>query len=324
MNCQRSHRTILQRGAILILALFVPLSAASAVDEEPTITVEGGCGELRIVVGDAAIARYCFQDPQIPRPYFCDIIASNGTQVTRNHPPVEGVDKTDHPTYHPGIWLAFGDINGADFWRNKAHVRHDRFVAEPETAGNELTFAVENVYEAEDGTEVCREQCTYRFVTTSLGYWMLQRSEFFSDDGEFVFGDQEEMGLGIRVATPLNVSKGGRILNSHGHKNGGEAWGKTAAWCDYSGLVDGQRVGMCMVPHPDNFRPSWFHARDYGLLLANPFGRNAFTGGEKSAIPVAQGERLILRFGILIHSGDPADTIGPRAAQEYGRLAGTR
>ena len=31
-------------------------------------------------------------------------------------------DLDDHPTMHPGLWLAFGDINGADFWRNKGRV----------------------------------------------------------------------------------------------------------------------------------------------------------------------------------------------------------
>ena len=59
------------------------------------------------------------------------------------------------------------------------------------------------------------------------------------------------------------------------------------------------------MPHPENFRRSWFHARDYGLLVANPFGRNAFTGGEKSRIVVKEGETLRLRFGVLVSSERP-------------------
>jgi hypothetical protein len=62
------------------------------------------------------------------------------------------------------------------------------------------------------------------------------------------------------------------------------------------------------MPDPENFRPSWFHIRNSGLMAANPFGRNAFTGGEKSRITIRPGEELRLRFGVLFHTGeiDPA------------------
>ena len=42
-------------------------------------------------------------------------------EVTRTHPPGDG-DATDHATMHPGVWLAFGNISGEDFWRNKARI----------------------------------------------------------------------------------------------------------------------------------------------------------------------------------------------------------
>jgi hypothetical protein len=112
------------------------------------------------------------------------------------------------------------------------------------------------------------------------------------------------MGLGVRVATPLRVKDaGGEIRTSTRRRNEKEAWGKQAKWCDYSGTVDGRRVGITLMPHPDNFRASWFHVRDYGLMVANPFGQNAFTRGEKSRVEVKPGEKLQLRFGVWIHSG---------------------
>jgi len=62
------------------------------------------------------------------------------------------------------------------------------------------------------------------------------------------------------------------------------------------------------MPDPRNFRRCWFHARDYGLLVANPFGRRAFTKGEPSKIVVKKGGTLTVRFGVLVHDGD-ADRI---------------
>jgi hypothetical protein len=38
--------------------------------------------------------------------------------------------------------------------------------------------------------------------------------------------------------------------------------------------------------------------------VANPFGRDAFTQGEKSKVVVRKGQSLRLRFGILVWSGE--------------------
>jgi hypothetical protein len=110
------------------------------------------------------------------------------------------------------------------------------------------------------------------------------------------------MGFGIRVATPLSEKNGGTIRNSDGLIGAKNAWGKTAAWCDYSGTLSNRLIGIAVLTDPNNFRPSWFHSRDYGLLEANPFGRKAFTKGEPSSIPVKKGETFTLRFAAFIHS----------------------
>ena len=149
---------------------------------------------------------------------------------------------------------------------------------------------------------------------------MLEWDSTFTSEREFTFGDQEEMGLGFRVATPLRASRtaeagvpagNGEIRDAEGRVNEAGVWGHSADWCDYSGEIDGQRVGMTIFCHPENFRPSWFHARDRGLLVANPFGRAAFHQGEPSSVVVKPGESFRLRYGILVHAtpadGEPAD-----------------
>jgi hypothetical protein len=133
---------------------------------------------------------------------------------------------------------------------------------------------------------------------------MLLWDSTFASDRAFTFGDQEEMGLGVRVASPMRVEAGGTILDAEGRRNGRGVWGQASAWCAYRGVVDGKKVGVMLTPHPDNFRPSWFHARDYGLLVANPFGRHAFRKGEPSRVEVKPGETFRLRFAVLLHRGD--------------------
>src|SRR5262249_15548468 len=142
-------------------------------------------------------------------------------------------------------------------------------------------------------------------------------------EADMTFGDQEEMGLGIRMATPLSVPRGGKITNSDGLKNEAQAWGKAADWCAFGGSVDGHPVEVVLIPHPENFRRSWFHARDYGLLVANPFGRNAFTRGEKSQLLLKRGESVRLRFGVAFRTVSAASAGGdPAPYREYLRASG--
>jgi hypothetical protein len=113
------------------------------------------------------------------------------------------------------------------------------------------------------------------------------------------------MGFGVRVATPLAVKNGGTLTNSEGRNAEKEVWGRVATWCDASGTINGRRVGMLVVPDPMNFRKSWFHARDYGLIVANPFGLQAFTRSpEPSRVTVPAGEKFRLRFAVVVHEGD--------------------
>jgi hypothetical protein len=66
---------------------------------------------------------------------------------------------------------------------------------------------------------------------------------------------------------------------------------------------DGKPIGITLLSDPKNLRPSWWHNRDYGVFVANPFGRAAMKQGEKSAVTVTPGGNFRLRFGALIHAG---------------------
>ena len=128
-------------------------------------------------------------------------------------------------------------------------------------------------------------------------------AEYRSEDHDFYFGDQEESGLAIRVASPIRVQGGnGTILNSHGERNGAEVWGKEAKWFDYFGSIEGRQVGIMVLPNPDNPRPSWLHARDYGVVVTNPFPKQPKERREPYVKTwVKQGEPFRLSYAVLIH-----------------------
>lgn len=307
-------------SGLVVLAVILNAAVVAHCEEGATWSLErdDAAGAAIVHLNGKPFITYSYRDDKISRPYFANVLAPGGVKITRNHPPSPD-DPQDHELMHPGMWLAFGDISGQDYWRLKAPVEHVRFVAEPKASGDTLEFGVENRYMSADGnSEVCRETCTYSLIKKPGGVLMLWDSKFRSDRDRFVFGDQEEMGLGVRLAKPVAVksNSGGRILNSNGQRNEDEAWGKQADWFDYSGTVDGQFVGIMVMPHPKNFRRSWGHVRDTGFMAANPFGQNAFTDGEKSAIAVPRGETFRLRYAVLFHWNDRPEEFDPERAYQ--------
>jgi hypothetical protein len=282
-------------GAIVVLNVAAAEPSVWKCDEK--------ADRLVISCEDGSACEYVFADKTIKRPFFCRVKAPGGTSVTRSYPPVPETDAADHADMHPGLWLAFGDLGGSDFWRNKGAVLHERFSQSPKIDGDSLQFTVENRY-VDGQRTAATETCHIALIHRGEGYLITFDSAFTGKDS-LVFGDQEEMGLGVRVASPLRVTGGnGELVDSEARRNEPEIWGMSAEWCDYRGKMGDKTVGVALFSHRDNFRPSWYHVRDYGLMVANPFGRKALTGGEPSRLEIKPGDELRLRFAAWVHASD--------------------
>lgn len=286
---------------------------AAAREVSPTVWPKGdgfrfteGADRLVIAHSGQPVAEFVFHDEKILRPYFANVHAPGGLKATRNHPPIAGVDATDHDTMHPGLWLAFGDISGADFWRNKGRIVQERFSQPPELKNGTLRFATESALLTADGKKLA--SLTSRFaLMEKRGAWHLTWEAAFTPviDG-FYFGDQEEMGLGVRVATAITEKNGGIITSSSGQTTAKATWGQPAAWCDYSGVINGRHVGVMIVTDPANPQPSWWHNRDYGVFVANPFGRQAMKQGTTSRIEVKKGDTYHLNHTVILYASPDA------------------
>lgn len=268
--------------------------------ESPFAWKDNG-SELDIVFQGKRCATYVYRHDEILRPFFAHITSPSGVQVTRNFPPQQG-DRDDHADMHPGVWFAFGDINGHDFWRNEGTVRHERFTHGPTLGSDAFTFTERKIYQAKDGTKICEEvfQCTIRKISDGI-LFVFDSKWTPLDVSEVFFGDQEEMGLGMRVASPITEILGGSITDARRRKGAKSIWGQSADWCDYNGTIAGKQVGLSIFCHPSNIRPSWMHARNYGLVAANLFGRRAMKQGEVSRIEVTRENPLRLRYGVFAH-----------------------
>ncbi len=139
-------------------------------------------------------------------------------------------------------------------------------------------------------------------------------------NGKVVFGDTKEGTFAIRLAPQLEEAKhSGTMTNAQGAQKEKNVWGKKSEWVDYSGEINGEKVGLTIFDHPGNPRhPTWWHSRGYGLFAANPFGQHDFEKSGDGSLTVEAGQTIRFRYRLIIHAGDGA---GAKLAEKYKKFA---
>jgi len=271
--------------------------------------------QIGVMIGGDQVTSYVFSRRN-PRPYLYPLIGPHGISLTRGYPMVqiEG-ETTDHPN-HRSIWVAHGDVGGGDFWSEEpGHGKIEQVdllsLQEGPVYGS---FTVLNDWTEIGGGRVLQETRTITFYGLPQAVRMVDFDIVFrATEGDVRFGDTKEGGIvSVRVASSMAVRHGGRIQNANRGINESETWGKRAAWCDFSGSVDGSLVGIAVFDHPSNFRhPTYWHVRDYGLMTANPFGLSYYFDdpSRDGSHLVHKDEEFRLRYRLFAHEGD-SDTGG--------------
>jgi hypothetical protein len=227
---------------------------------------------------------------------------------------VEG-EPQDHP-HHKGLWFTHGSVNGIDFWgevKNYGKQQHVSF-GEIKAEGAKGGFTAETKWIMPDGTPALSD--TRKFTITALpnGEKTLDfEITLKATEGEVVFGDTKEGSMAIRLCPQLSFKGEGSTGHAYNAANDKQkdVWGKRSPWvCYYGPDPKGNTVGVVMFEHPTSFRaPTYWHARDYGLFAANPFGVHDFEGKKEEKTlgehKLAKGESFSLRFRFFFANGKP-------------------
>ncbi|HZP81204.1 MAG TPA: PmoA family protein [Chthonomonadaceae bacterium] len=278
---------------------------------QPAIQMQHTEGrDLAVLLRGELLTRYTYGD--VPaRPYFYPVMSPLGVCVTRNYPMRTDVpgEMKDHP-HHRSLYIAFGEVNGTDNWsEEKGHgFTLPQSIQQVESGDVLGRFAATSLWATQDKKPLLTEHLVFTVWATDDTTRLLDFDiRLEATHGDVHFGDTKEGGiLSTRVASSMDVPRGGKIENVYGGINEGETWGKAAHWCDYSGEVEGKAVGIAILDHPLSFRyPTHWHVRDYGLMTANPFGYSYYTNGVKNGSHnLPAGESLEFHYRVVLHEGD--------------------
>jgi hypothetical protein len=278
---------------------------------------------------DGSLITAYYLDAKLPKPFLYPLHGPGGVELTRAYPmiPDRPGESRDHP-HQRSVWFTYGDVipegvevkpskgvSGIDFWAETPG--HGRIVCEQVLlkqegeSGRPAVIRTRLAWQTADGRKILEEIRTLQAYDLGAGESLLVFDFLLQATVcPVIFGDTKEGAFGVRVAESMTerAKKGGVLTNADGKRTMAECWGRRSAWCDYSGPVNGRLVGLTLMDHPKNPSPACWHARDYGLLAANPFGRTRSgfpdVKGHTDLIRLNKGDSIRFRYGLLVHDGD--------------------
>lgn len=185
-----------------------------------------------------------------------------------------------------------------------------------EVLDGRVVVAAECEYLDRTGTRYLVEVRTMTFREGNGSRMIDFDQEFRAPDGPIRFDDRKDAGLSIRVPASMAVDSGmgGRVVNAEGVMDK-EAWSKRSVWCDYNGLVEGERSGIAILNHPSSHgHPTRWHVRTYGLFSANAFMVDG-------AVDLARGQVMRLHHRFIFHLGDEKEAGIADRYREYAAEA---
>jgi len=311
-----------------VVGLCVAAAAVQAVKSPAkSVAVKDLGGKIEVKLGGELFTEYYYKG--FAKPILYPIIGPGGVPMTRNYPIKKGVknEATDHP-HHTSLWYTHGAVNGQDFWllgKNKGKIVHDKIVKAGASDGRGV-IRTRNKWVAANGKVQCTDERTIAYLAVGDDPAIDYEITFKASEGKVILGDTKEGSMAIRTNPVLRVDgpvAKGKCCNSEGVK-GKAIWGKRAKWVDYWAPIEGKTVGVAIFDHPSNPRhPTWWHARTYGLITANPFGLHNFERKGKGAgnMTIKAGKSVTFRYRFLFHSGDVKEA---KIAERYEEFAKTK
>jgi hypothetical protein len=234
------------------------------------------------------------------------------------------------------MYFGHGSINGYDFWSEEVFAKYYgpshpsnfgrmvfRKIEEMQGGPSSGTIRAAFDLQGPDRKTFAEEIQEYTFSGNGNSRVIDCVITFHASHGPLKFGDTKEGTFALRLAPQLDAPAG-TMVNSEGGVGEPQIWGKRANWVDVDGVIDGHSLGVAVFDSPKSFRhPTYWHARGYGLLAANPFGLSFFFNDphQDGSYTIPAGKSIQFRYRVFIHDGNYQQA---HVADKYSQYVATQ
>lgn len=293
--------------APLLAILASGCASSSKASAAPELTLRSDDRSVVVMADSETFARVVVA--RGARVALTELRAAGERDVLRGFPllprPGESVDHLEQT----GMWTAHASIDGDNLWLGPGGARALDHAVRMKDA-DEASIEMRLEWRGGDDRLLCNESRSYSFRIEGPLRTVDVVHRLTATGSGLVFDDIKDGFFALRLAdafqlTPANEKA--RAFCSTGARDE-DLWGVRARW--FAGITALNPTGgvpaevtVCILDHPDNLQhpPTW-HARPYGLVAANPFGRAAFSGNaeESGAYEMDGFETLTLRYRVVV------------------------
>jgi hypothetical protein len=290
--------------ALYFLLLTLSACAEPVAADPPPLRWDESESSVALVRGQNVLWKFNY-DSELNVPYFHPVSTDSGRVLTWDRPP-------DH-AWHHGLWFCWKYINGVNYWE------HDRQTGKPagRTRITDVRVETRNDHSArisltldyhpagEDQVVLSERRRIDITAPNSQGEYHLDWTADFTAGQREVVLDRTPpkaqswggyAGLSVRFAKELSdrqvTSDTGPVEFGPGDRHRSKATSM-----DYSGIVDGDPVGLAFLDHPDNPR----HPTPWYVIRSSVMGYINAALLNDEPMTLEPGQRLMLRYRLIVH-----------------------
>lgn len=295
----------MKRIYLTIAALFLA-GAVMAQKQEVSATKVGN--RIDVVIGNKFFTSYRFQ-PDEKYPFFFPV---NG--------PVSGATTTsmrngEYP-HHSSLFFGCDRVNGGNYWqegleRGQIVSLGARLV---EAKGERVVIEDECIWKRPDAQAPVIDRRKITVSSPSKDLYQLDFDIEMEMLMDVTILKTNHSLFSARIDPDLTVRQGGVMVNSEGKEGEKGTFGVGSSWIDCYGKRKTGTEGIAIMQHPSNrWYPSPWFTRDYGFISPTPM----FWPENGKQTELKKGEKINLRYRVLVHSGDSGQAGIARLFEQY-------
>ena len=297
--------------------------------EAATLTATSDAHHIDVAVNGKRFVSYTFAPGQ-KYPYFFPVNGPiSGKSVT--------TESSEPYPHHHSLFFGCDKVNGGNYWQDN-NGRGQIVSQGPtivEASGGRVVFTDVCLWKQPGQEPVLRDHRRVCITAPATTLRLIDFEITLEPLTDVRIEKTNHSLFSARVVPELSVKSGGTLVNAEGNREEKGTWGVPSPWCDYYGTRDGvvtprdgavtprdgvvtprdgavtpgdgavtpgdgHTEGIAILQHPGNrwFPAKWF-TRDYGFFSPTPM-----YWPEAGYYDFPKGEKLTLRYRVVVHAGD--------------------
>ena len=217
--------------------------------------------------------------------------------------------------HHHSLFFGCDRVNGGNYWQEE-NDRGQILSQGPEIieeSGHRVVFSDECLWKQPGMEPVIRDVRRITITAPNAEQRYIDFEITLNPLTDILILKNNHSLFAARVDPDISVLSGGTLVNAESKTAEKGTFGAASAWCDYSGTRNDITEGIAIIQKPSNrwFPSKWF-TRDYGFFSPTPM-----YWLENDRLHLPKGEKLVLRYRVIIHSGDAEEAKIDKAFGEY-------